>query len=106
MSESESITTAQFEALQKQISDIANTMDLRFSEWSGDRKDITDLLVRVKTIEAKIDGARDDIEDSSKKMLTKVEEHLSPMSDVVANAVKDEFANVKKKTWFQKLFLK
>jgi predicted nucleic acid-binding Zn-ribbon protein len=88
------IVSAQYEALKKQINDIAKTMDLRFQQWDEDRKSITDLEVRLKTIEAKLEGARDDINDQTQKVMNKVDEHLSPMADIVASAVSEA---VKKK---------
>lgn len=95
------ITTAQYEAIMKMMTSMRNTMDLRFEEWSGDRQSITNLDVRLKTVEAKLDGARDDIADSQKKIMNKVDEHLQPMSDIVADAVTDAIGEVKKKKWYQ-----
>src|ERR1035437_1723992 len=100
MSEESLITTAQFEALQKQINDIAKTLDIRFQEWSGDRKDITDILVRLKTVEAKVDGARDDIADGNKKVINRVEEHLEPVPEMIGTVMK---AELNKKSMIDKL---
>ncbi len=94
MSEESIITTAQYESILKEIKSMRDTMDIRFKDWEDQTRNINDILVRVKTVEAKVDGARDDIEDSSKKTLSEVKEHLSPMPDIVSDAVSDA---VKKK---------
>jgi len=99
------VTAAQYEGLKKQINDIAKTIDLRFQEWSEDRKSITDLEVRLKTIEAKLEGTRDDLADQTKKVLDKMDEHLQPIPDVLANQVKDSIDNIKQKKWYN-LFTK
>jgi hypothetical protein len=100
MSESESITQAQYEGLKKQINDIAKTIDVKFAEWSDDRKTITDVLVRLKTVEAKVDGARDDIADGNKKLINRVDEHLEPIPEMMATQVKTE---LNKKSMIDKL---
>jgi chromosome segregation ATPase len=97
------ITKAQYEALTKKIDTIQTTMDRRFEEWSEDRKTITDLEVRLKTIEAKLEGARDDINDQTEKTLKRVDEHLQPMPDIVAEAVSTAVSKVKKKKWYERL---
>jgi hemerythrin-like domain-containing protein len=81
---------AQYEGLKKQINDIAKTMDLRFQQWDEDRKSITDLEVRLKMIEAKLEGARDDIADSQKKIINRVDEHLEPVPQMVEDTFKKE----------------
>ncbi|MCK9371244.1 hypothetical protein M0R04_15130 [Candidatus Dojkabacteria bacterium] len=94
MEEQLAIQKAQNELLIKKIDIMQETMDRRFQEWSEDRKLITDLEVRLKIVEAKLDGARDDIADNQKKVMNKVDEHLQPMPDIVADAVSEA---VKKK---------
>ena len=98
--EEQKITKAQYEALKKQINDIAKTLDIRFQEWSEDRKTITDVEVRLKTVEAKLDGARDDIADSNKKIINRVDEHLEPVPEMVASQIKDSINDIKKKKWY------
>jgi hypothetical protein len=99
--EQSKITKAQYESVIKKMDIMQETMDRRFEEWSQDRKTITNLEVRLKIVEAKIEGARDDIADSQKKTLDKIDEHLQPIPDVISNQVKDSIAEVKKKRWFQ-----
>ena len=70
------ITQAQYEALTKKIDIMQTTMDRRFQEWSEDRQTINNLEVRLKTIEAKLDGARDEINGQTKKVINRVDEHL------------------------------
>jgi len=91
---------AQYEGLKKQINDIAKTIDVKFQQWDEDRKTITDLEVRLKTVEAKLDGARDDIADSQKKIINRVDEHLEPVPQMIGVAVKDE---LNKKSMVEKL---
>jgi hypothetical protein len=88
------VVNAQYEGLKKQISDIAKTMDLRFQQWDEDRRSITDLEVRLKRVEALLEGTRDDIADSQKKIINRVDEHLEPVPQMVSDAVSDA---VKKK---------
>jgi hemerythrin-like domain-containing protein len=84
------VINAQYEGLKKQINDIAKTMDLRFEQWNEDRKSITDLEVRLKTVEAKLDGARDDITDGNKKVINRLDEHLEPVPQMISDTVKKE----------------
>ncbi|MCK9371061.1 hypothetical protein M0R04_14210 [Candidatus Dojkabacteria bacterium] len=93
----ENITKAQYESIIKKIDVMQKTMDLRFNEWSEDRRTITDLEVRLKMVEAKLDGARDDIADNQKKVMAKVDEHLSPMPDILAEQVKESVEKASKK---------
>ena len=95
----EKITEAQYESIIKKMDIMQKTMDIRFNEWSEDRKSITDLEIRLKMVEAKLDGAREDIADNQKKIMNKVDEHLSPMPDITANAVTEA---IKKKRGFFK----
>lgn len=88
------ITEAQYESVIKKIDIMQDTMDRRFNEWSEDRRTISELEVRLKTVEAKLDGARDDIADQTKKVMGKMDEHLSPLPDILAEQVKE---SVKKK---------
>jgi ElaB/YqjD/DUF883 family membrane-anchored ribosome-binding protein len=81
---------AQYEALIKKIDIIQETMDRRFEEWSEDRKSITDLEIRLKTIEAKLEGARDDIAAQTRKVINRVDEHLEPVPQMMGVAVKEE----------------
>ena len=97
------ITEAQYDSIIKKMDIMQETMDRRFNEWSEDRKTIADLDIRLKILEAKVDGARDDIADQTKKVLNKVEEHLEPISDMTADAVHDAVENIKKKSWFNAL---
>ena len=90
----------QYEALKKQIEIMQHTMDIRFAEWSDDRKTITDLEVRLKTVEAKVDGARDDIQASTKKTINRVDEHLAPVPQMIATQVK---AEMNKKSVIEKI---
>lgn len=90
----ENVTKAQYESIIKKMDIMQETQDRRFQEWSDDRKSITDLEIRLKMVEAKLDGARDDIADNQKKIMNKVDEHLSPMPDIVGEAVSEA---VKKK---------
>ena len=94
------INIAQYESLIKKIDSMQKTMDLRFQEWSEDRATITNLEVRLKTLEAKIDGARDDIADGNKKVINRVDEHLEPVSEIVATQIKESISGIKKKKWF------
>lgn len=100
MSEESSITTIQYDSIIKRLDIMQETMDRRFQEWSEDRKLITDLEVRLKTVEAKLDGARDDIADNNKKMINRVDEHLEPVSEIVSVSVKDAISDIKKKRWY------
>jgi tetrahydromethanopterin S-methyltransferase subunit G len=88
------ITKAQYDSIIKRLDIMQETMDHRFQEWSEDRRTINDLEARLKTIEAKVEGARDEIASSQDKVLNKVDEHLSPMPDIVSEAVSEA---VKKK---------
>ena|SRR3990167_1061555 len=97
MDENTAITKAQYESIIKKMDIMQETMDRRFQEWSEDRKTITDLEVRLKTVEAKVEGARDDIADSQKKVINKVDEHLQPMPDIVSEAVTEAIKESKKK---------
>ena len=93
MEEQSKITEAQYNALKRQIGDIAKTIDVKFQQWDEDRKTITDVLVVAKTIVAKLEGARDDIADDSKKMISEVKEHLSPMPDIVSESISTAIAD-------------
>jgi exonuclease VII small subunit len=88
------ITTAQYNNIIKRLDTMQISMDRRFEEWSEDRRTINNVDERLKTVEAKIEGARDEIADSQKKVMNKVDEHLSPMPDLVSEAVSEA---VKKK---------
>jgi hypothetical protein len=94
------VINSQYEALKKQIGDIAKTMDLRFNQWDEDRKSITDLEVRLKRVEALLEGTRDDIQDGNKKLINRVDEHLEPIPQMMGDAVKSE---LNKKSMIEKL---
>jgi len=94
MSEESKITTAQYESLIKKIDIMQVTMDRRFEEWSEDRKTINDLETKLKTVEAKLDGARDEIQGLKNKIINRVDEHLEPVPQMVTEAVSEA---VKKK---------
>ena len=100
MSEENLITQAQYESLIKKIDDMQSTMDRRFQEWSEDRATITTLEVRLKTLEAKVDGARDDIANQTRKTINRMDEHLEPVPQMVADTVKKE---MNKKSMIDKL---
>lgn len=88
------ISIANQELIIRKLDSIMDTMDRRFEEWSEDRKTLTDVVTEVKILSAKIDGARDDIEAQTKKLLGKIEERLQPLPDVVSDSVSEA---VKKK---------
>lgn len=90
MSESQEITKAQYESLIKKIDSMQDSMDRRFEEWSEDRKTINSLETRLKTVEAKLDGARDEIEGLKNKIINRVDEHLEPVPQMIGVAVKEE----------------
>ena len=94
MSEESKITTAQYESLIRKIDIMQETMDRRFEEWSEDRKTINDLETKLKTVEAKVDGARDEIQGLKTKIINRVDEHLEPVPQMVTEAVTEA---VKKK---------
>ncbi len=95
------VNKVQYESLIKKIDSMQKTMDLRFQEWSDDRKDISNINVRLKTVEAKVDAAREDVDVGNQKVMNKVDEHLQAVPDVVSDAVSDAVGKVKKKKWFQ-----
>jgi hypothetical protein len=97
------ITKAQNELLIKKIDSIAKTMDIKFQQWEDDRRVIDDINTRLKTVEAKVEGARDDIAVANKKMINRVDEHLEPVPEMVQQSVKDSISEVKKKSWFKAL---
>ena len=94
------VVSAQYEGLKKQINDISKTLDLRFQQWEEDRRSITDLEVRLKKVEALLEGTRDDIQDQGKKLINRVDEHLEPVPQMIGMAVKDE---LNKKSMVEKL---
>jgi hypothetical protein len=90
MSEELKITTAQYEAIIKRLDIMQSTQDKRFQDWDDTTKTITDIEVRLKTVEAKVEGARDDIHDQGKKLINRVDEHLEPIPEMMAEQVKTE----------------
>lgn len=89
MDEQTEITKAQYESLIKKIDIMQDTMDRRFEEWSNDRKDIIKIDERLKIVEVKVEGTREDIAENQVKTLNKIDEHLQPMPDIVADAVSE-----------------
>ncbi len=95
------IVDAKIEQLSKKIDTLQSTVDRAITQLDSDRKDISDLKVYAKKSLAVSEGARDDIENQTQRVLGKVDEHLQPMPDVLADQVKDSIEGIKKKKWYQ-----
>ena len=95
------IVEARLQAISKKVDTLQETLDRAISQLDDDRKSISDVKVVTGKNLAVSEGAREDIHNQTKKVLNKVDEHLQPMPNIVAGAVGDAIADVKKKKWFQ-----
>lgn len=90
---------ARFEQLVKKVDILQATLDRAISQLDDDRKDISDLKVNVAKMGASVDGAREDLHEQTKVVMKEVKESLSPMPDIVSEAVSE--AVKKKKGMFK-----
>ena len=81
---------AQYEAIIKRLDAMQTTQDRRFQDWDDTTKTITDIEVRLKTVEAKVEGARDDIAAGNRKVINRVDEHLEPVPEMIGAEVKKQ----------------
>ena len=82
------------ESLTKKVNTLQETVDRSIEQQDGDMKRITDLEVQMGKLLSVSEGAREDIAGNYTKVIKEVEEHLAPMPDIVAEAVREA---VKKK---------
>lgn len=95
------IVEAKLEQIVKKVDTLQRTVDKTNEQLGEDRKDISDVKVSQKKIEAIVNGARDDIESQTKRVISEVKENLQPMPDIVGEAVSDAIGDLKKKKWYQ-----
>ena len=83
------IVEAHFEALNKKIDILQKSLDWAISQINDQGADISKLNVNQGKLLAVNEGTRDDIEANQKKIMNKVDEHLSPVPDIVATQVQE-----------------
>ena len=83
-----SITEANFVKTNERINTLQNTVNITNEQLADDRKDISDVKLNQKKIQATVDGLRDDFVSLAKRVVNKVDEALQPMPDIVADQVK------------------
>lgn len=90
MDEQQAITQAQYESIIKRLDIMQSTQDRKFADWDDTTKTITDIEVRLKTVEAKVEGARNDIANANRKVINRVDEHLEPVPEMIGQEVKKQ----------------
>ncbi len=99
------IVEAKLEQIVKKIDILQVTVDRAIAQLDDDRKDISDIKVAIGKNLAVTEGARDDIDAQTKRVVEEVKDNLQPIPDVVSDSLTAAVAGIKKKKWFQ-LFLK
>jgi hypothetical protein len=82
------IVAAYLEAITKKVDTIQSTVDTKFSAWDETTSDFSTMKVNMGKLEAQMGGVRDDIENLSKKLINRVDEHLEPVPQMVCDSVK------------------
>jgi hypothetical protein len=83
------IVDAHFEAVNKKIDTLQKTLDWAISQVNDQGTSISNLNVNMGKLLAVNEGTRDDIHDNQKKIINRVDEHLEPVTEMVATQVQE-----------------
>ena len=98
------IVEAHFGALNKKIDNLQKTIDWAISQVNDQGASISNLNVNMGKLLAVNEGTRDDIADNQKKIINRVDEHLEPVTEMVAVQVQESVKKeLNKKSMIEKL---